>query len=513
MTHDMTTDDWEALWQTQREAPVADLLPGLSPIDDAPGAAETPQVLNIERLGATVIDDDGTVSSIRALIGGQVRRLCEWVYLTLDGEFFNVRTGEQITKSAFDTAMAVHTPAIEFAHDDDRKARKYPASKTLLEFLRGPSVYSVMYRPDIDARFFKHEGKEWVNSYLPHSVPDADHSWQGHEAVAVVRDHIRNILPDGADTIIQWMAHNVQMPGRKIRWAVVIVGVEGDGKTSLGEVLKAAMGPHVADVSSDELKSDFSEWAQGKAVRVMEEIKIDGERRATVMDKLKPKITNAEVRIVPKGKSGRSVVNVTNYIALTNHIDALPVTDGDRRWAVWKTRYPDRAAMLAEMSRQDRQAFWDRFYDLINRHREVIRGWLMSIDLRGFSINQPPETTAAKRMMMEASRTAADFAVQEAIEIGGFGVASDVLVTDCLVQRIRDMGDVPPRSSALNKMLTDAKWTKHEGQLWWRDKARRIYYRAEAFAGLPDARLKEALRTRLDDTTVQGEPHPYAGDF
>ena len=113
-----------------------------------------------------------------------------------------------------------------------------------------------------------------------------------------------------------------QKPGKKIGWAPVIVDVEGDGKTSLGEALKAAMGPHVADVSSDELKSDFSERAQGKAVRVMEEIKIDGERRATVMDKLKPKIANAEVRIVPKGKSGGSVVNVTNYIALTNHMDA-----------------------------------------------------------------------------------------------------------------------------------------------------------------------------------------------
>lgn len=47
-------------------------------------------------------------------------------------------------------------------------------------------------------------------------------------------------------------------------------------------------------------------------------------------------------------------------------------------------------------------------------------------------------------------------------------MASDVLVTDCLVQRIRDMGDTPPKTSALNKMLTDAKWTKFEGQVWWR---------------------------------------------
>lgn len=471
---------------------------------------------SIERLGVPVFDDDGRVNHIKSLTGGQTARLLEWVYLTLDGDFFNVRTGEQISRASFDVSMSVYTPGVQF--DGEEKPKRFPPSKTLLDFLRGRSVYSTMYRPDADAMIFEHDERLWVNSYLPGSVPEADPHWRDHDAWRIVRDHIHNIFPEGAEIIIKWLAHNVQFPGVKILWAPVLVGIEGDGKTTIArKALQAAMGRHVEDASTEELFSDFSEWAAGACVRVLEEIRIDGERRTAVMDKLKPKITNASVRIVPKGKRGREVVNVTNYIACTNHLDALAITPGDRRYGVWKTRFSDRQEMLAERPEAEWRCYWRRLHGAIDGHLGVIRGWLLEVDLSDFDRNAAPPVTDAKLRMLEAARTSSDFAVREAIDIGGFGVAPDVLATDCLCKRIKEIGDVPPRSSALSKILIDAGWTRHDGQIKWKGEPRRLYFRADRFAGLHGTDLARALRARLDESDRDRDrdhlEDPYGGTW
>ncbi len=471
------------------------------------------QLPTIERLGARVIDDDGRVSHIKGFVGGHVRYLLEWVYLKLDGDFFNVRTGEQISKASFDTAMAVHTPTIEFLHED--KARKYPASKTLLEFLGGLSVYATMYRPDIPAHIFEYNDKTWLNSYRRGSVPDADPNWRDHDAWRIVRDHIYDIFPDGAEIIIKWLAYNVQYPGVKILWAPVLVGVEGDGKTTIAKkVLRAAMGPHVEDAAMEELFSEFSAWAEGVCVRVLEEIRIDGERRTAVMDKLKPKITNPTVRIVPKGKNGREVVNVTNYIACTNHMDALAITLGDRRYGVWKTRFDDRQTMLAERSEDEWATYWARLHRAIDEHPGVIRGWLLSVDLADFDRTSAPPINASKLQMVKAAKSSVAADIQEAIDLGGRGVGPIVLATDCLNELIKTLGGRAVNSRTLFAILTEAGWVRHDLTVWWEGKNRRVYYRAETCPGLTGAVLSRELRWRLDETgreNAHGD-HSYGDD-
>ena len=453
----------------------------------------------VEKLGIPVIDDDGTVKHIKHFVGGQSSRLIEWVFLTLDGDFLNCRTGEQISKSSFDMAMAVHTPTIEFEHDD--KLKKYPASKTLLEFMRGVSAYSTMYRPDIDSLTFEHDNKMWVNSYLPGSVPRADPDWQNNEAWRIVQDHIHDAFPDGAEIIIKWLAHNVQFPGVKILWSPVLVGVEGDGKTTIAKkVLQAAMGKsNVEDASTDELFSDFSAWASGVCVRVLEEIRIDGERRTAIMDKLKPKITNPSVRVVPKGKNGREVVNVTNYIACTNHMDALAISVGDRRYGIWKTRHDDRQAMLAERSDDEHQSYWARLHMAIDDHPGAIRGWLMNIDLSDFDRTAAPPTNAAKLQMVKAAKSPLATDVAEAIELGGEGIAADVVATHFLNARVKELGGRTINSKALSGIMDEAGWTRHSKTVWWKGQNRRLYYRADAFPDLTGLDLSRALRFRLDE--------------
>lgn len=501
---DMTEADWEAVWAADTSMFVTDAG------EDRPDAgASAGRGLNRRKASQSAVDDP-----FEAMAGA----MREWVFLSVDGEFCHVRTGERMSRAAFDLAMAPKTPLIEvMTADGGTKMKKLAPSKTLIEHLGGIVVSNSMYRPDVDAQVFEREGVRFLNSYLPSSVPEADPHWHEHEAWQIVRDHLHNIIPDGADQIIPWMAHNVQNPGSKILWAPIIVGVPGDGKTTLQKVMQAAMGySNVQPVSNEALFSDFTSWAEGSCVRVLEEIRVHGNSRATAMDKLKPLITNEDVEIVRKGRDGKQIANVTNYMALSNHMDALAIDEHDRRWGVWRTRFDSRAQAEAELTR----VYWERLYTAIQRHRSVIRGWLCSIDLSGFDRLAAPKMTWAKRLMIEASRTGPEGDVREALELGGMGVGPEVVATDCLNERIKETGGRQINTSALSNILRECGWAKLDKPLKWAGKNRRVYYRPDAFLpGLTGNALMHELRTRLsmteahDDSDGASTWGRYDGEF
>lgn len=447
-------------------------------------------------LGKSFLDDDGLPAHV-FIFGGDPDALREWVFVTGSNEFFHSRTGEQVSRAAFDLSLAKVTPSVQITKDGgSTENKKFPASRTLVEFLGGAVVSGSMYRPDIREPLFSYDQKNWINSYLRASVPLADPAWIQHEAWHVVRDHIHNVLPDGADILIQWMAHNVQHPGLKILWAPVLVGVEGDGKTTIGmDVMAAAMGAgHVRPVSPEAMFSEFTGWASGACVRVLEEIRIQGERRTAAMDKLKPLITNSVIEVVRKGADGNSVPNVTNYIALTNHIDALAISAGDRRWGVWRTRFRDRDHLLREI----KQSYWDRLRWAIEQHPGVIRGWLLNVDISGFDRTKAPPTSAAKLAMIEASGSPSTIELREILALGGPGITAEAVATDCINDRLRESGGRQLNTSTLSSILTEAGWRKHDLTVKWNKRNRRIYYRPDQFQSpAGSVELSQELRLHL----------------
>jgi hypothetical protein len=63
-------------------------------------------------------------------------------------------------------------------------------------------------------------------------------------------------------------------------------------------------------------------------------VKFHGHNRYDVVNKLKPYIANNRVEKHGKGKDPSNILNVTNYLMLTNHEDAIPIEEGDRRYFV-----------------------------------------------------------------------------------------------------------------------------------------------------------------------------------
>lgn len=438
--------------------------------------------------------------------GGEIETLRKWVFLTKDDKFCHAETGDLMGRGAFDLAHGPITPLVQTENaKGEQKVNKFPATKTLVEYLDGFICSSTLYRPDVDALQVWSSGICYLNSYLPASVPVASDDWEAGSAWRVVRDHIHNILPDGAEKIIEWIAHNVQHPGRKILWAPIIIGVPGDGKTTIGKVLQASMGAvNVRPVQRDSLNSDFTDWAEGAAVRIFEEIHVDGRDAGQMMDKIKPYITNDVISYVGKGRPAREIANVTNYAGFSNHQNALPVDDNDRRWAAWETRFKSRAAMKAELGAD----YWETLHSAIDAGAAELRGWLLNVDLSRFSRFDPPEMTDAKRQMIELTRAPIFGDVEEAIELGGFGIGQTVFATDCLSNRLKEVSGRSVSTTVLSKVLDSLGWAKLERTMSWRGKTRRIYHLRSGFAGSDEMSLQDDVRLaldRTDDGSGQGE--------
>lgn len=468
------------------------------------GFMEPKEVAEIRREARMDVPKEGrTVGGSFKIWGGDEDAMREWAFLYSDGVFENVHTGARMGKTAFDLTMVPDTPIVECENSKGETVNKrLPPSKCWAEYLDPLIVSGSMYRPDVPAISFSKDGVKYLNAYKPGFIPAADPDWKQHDAWQIVNDHFHNVIPDGADLVLDWWAHNVQHPGKKILWSPVIVGVQGDGKTTLAKVGQIVMGvANVKVVSPEAVNSEFTDWGEGAAVRVLEEIKVDGQSRAHVMEKLKPFITNEVVDVVPKGGKGRNIVNVTNYFALSNHINALMIDENDRRWGVWKTRFTSSQHMRSEMN----GAYWKRLHDAINQHADVLRGWLMARDLSKFDRFDPPPLNEAKMMMVEASRTPIMGDIIEALSLGGLGVADEVLATDCLNDLVKGVGGRTVNTTTMANALQGLGWAKFDRTLKWRGKSRRVYFRAAEFEGVDPGVLADKFRRILDDTDTSNE--------
>lgn len=278
-------------------------------------------------------------------------------YVTTVQDFYRHRTGERYKAESFDRAYGRWLLPKE---EDLRNAGIPVSPKTLAQPIVSPSdyalnhlkistVYDYAYDPSQPTEvFFVSGGRKYVNTYSP-TYPDLDaehartagETFQGHLRTLVAEDEYRR-------TIVDYFAHLVQFPGRKIRYAILIQSVEGAGKTFLAEAAKAVLGgEHVKIISGDSIKSGYNEWSFGHQVVVLEEVRVAGTNKYEVMNALKPLITNDFVSVNQKFRDTREVRNISNYLLFSNHHDALALQPGDRRYFVVKSPMQNKAQVLA----------------------------------------------------------------------------------------------------------------------------------------------------------------------
>ena len=396
--------------------------------------------------------------------------LNNWVYVADDDKFFRMDSDEWMSMQGFNARFNREVPL-----NEDGTITK-SAAWLALENFTIPTVTRALYLPWAD-KLFEMDGVQCVNSYRPSSVPAASEvlSAEGQRAVNVVLQHLRLLCGGRAEvvqTFMDWLAHNVQHPGVKIRWAPLVKGVEGDGKTVIGSLMAAVMGRgNVRNVSPKVLGTDFTGWAEGACLAVLEEIKLTGHNRYDILNALKPFVTNDSVEVHRKGKDTYDIVNTTNYVAFTNYADALPLTDTDRRWWIVFSPFASSTALAAMIRSQlgvvgsDRDvlgAYFDALHGAIHTCRADLRRWLLDWPISsGFKPNGSAPMTEEKVVMIGMSVSDEEMAVRELLEKGGPGYTGDAFVSSYLRNAVLNSGvDIDLATSSWNLLLKRLGFTK-----------------------------------------------------
>ena len=198
-------------------------------------------------------------------------------------------------------------------------------------------------------------------------------------------------------TLRKWLAWVVRNPGRKIGYAVFLLGAEGTGKSALCQrVLAEIFGRYYRDTVKDDLAKRFNAQYLTEKLLVF-----NNETSRLAISDINDIITDSTISVERKGVDTHSSVrNCTNFIFAANDETALKLRTAEcrRLFVVRSTTNMKTTAMGS--------AVMDAFGDSATCHQrryfaQAVVNYLASIDLTDFDTHAPPQT-AAKLDMFHA---------------------------------------------------------------------------------------------------------------
>jgi len=379
----------------------------------------------------------------------------DWVYVEVPCVFHHTGLGYSIKREAFNT---------KFANEQAVLLDGRQASVLVSESPDFVSVVDNMYWPGAQT-LFDYEGRAMLNSYResgvgPCKALDAD----GQAVVDMFLAHTALLLPDAAerDILLDWLAYIVQNPGKHVNWSVCLQGAQGCGKSYYSTVMQSCLGTNARQVSVSDIMGRFTGWAAGARLAIIEEIRISGDSKYAVIDRLKSFIANNTVSIEAKGRDAVTVPNFTSYLMLTNHKDAIPVDSGDRRYAVLFAALQDKAQMAEAFGEgAEDAAYFTRLFAESSRRADALAYYLCTRVLSaGFDAQGKAPMTNAKVQMQDLAVTDDHQCVEDAIIEHGCDIINDHLVdVTYLAKLVMLEGGDFPQTNALRKSMVELGYT------------------------------------------------------
>lgn len=357
---------------------------------------------------------------------------CEnWCFLTEIKRFFNTNTKELYDPQTFDITFVNKVPSSSMM-----SAHTYAMTQGQI-----PTYTNALYMPSEDETFNIND-RLYANTYRPASVPPIPKQLTEiqHQHVDIVRAHFAHLFPDDRERqlFISWHAYIVQTRQRP-NWAVVMQGVEGDGKSVIGDMMAAVLGGENCRVlQAKTLESPFNAWAIGQLYTLIEEIRIVGHNRYDILDAVKPLITNATISIHPKNLNPYDAPNTTAYAAATNYTNALPLTDNDRRYFILMSQWQD-ADKLNEFVKNNPD-YYKNLYSAIHSSPGAIRKWLLRYKLHPeFDPKGRAPHSEGREYMALMNRSELSIDIIDTIkEAGRPDVNPDLIIVSSLMEMLSD---------------------------------------------------------------------------
>ena len=385
--------------------------------------------------------------------------LNDWVYVEKLCEFANTRLNYSIKREAFNA---------KYNRMEDVKNADMLASDFALINCELLTVVDKMYWPSA-AITFEYDNKLMLNSYVDSGYKAVEITDNNKHAIDLFLTHISNVLVDEREQkiLLDWLAYIVQNAGKRINWAILLQGAQGTGKSYFAKVLEWVLGSNAKSLDPSALGERFTGWAHGAVVNIVEEIRIKGDDKWRIMDRLKPFITNSMIQIEEKGRDHRTVPNFTNYLLLTNYKDALPITNDDRRFCVMYGRIQNETELFDYFGGRDATGdYFERLFFESEKHAGAIKTFLLKYKISDdFKASGRAPDTESRRLMIQASVSPEQCSVEDLINKHECGVVNGrVLDVTWLNELCAIDGDVLPPTRMLGHILSDIGYSQIDGR-------------------------------------------------
>jgi len=301
-----------------------------------------------------------------------------------------------------------------------------------------PTAKSTCFRTDLKfGEIIKVRKRELANVYVE---IDTERK-KGDPALFL--DLLSKMLPSARDRqiLLSYMSACIQYKGQKLRYAPVLQGTEGNGKSMILDCLEFAIGeeythkPIVQDI-----KSKFNSWVSNKILICVEEIYAPG-RQNEIIEALKVLITNEKIGVQPKGIDQYMIANCANFIFTTQHRDAIKKTKDQRRFCIFFTAQQCKKDMI-DCGMDD--AYFNRLklwfeadgYAIVNEYLctyEIVKEFDPTLLARA------PDTSMINEVIRD-SRSNEDNEIEEGIKEGRIGFRDRWVSTMALDKFLKEKG-------------------------------------------------------------------------
>lgn len=152
-----------------------------------------------------------------------------------------------------------------------------------------------------------------------------------------------------------------------------------------------------------------------------------------VAEKLKPVVANPTVSVRRMHQTGFVIPNFANVCASTNHMQALPIEKGDRRYMLVQ------CVEAPEEIRRPRMRAFHKWLEEVGYGG--IAHWLSERDVSGFVPTMEAPHTKLKELIIEASKTDFEHAVDLCDVFDDQDIISSAMVSEYLIQNDCKMSD------------------------------------------------------------------------
>lgn len=310
------------------------------------------------------------------------------------------------TAAADEYAASRHT----FVDPDTRQEKSTPAFKAWISHPKRLTVDGVTWRPGYPDLCRPAEGHGLAfNTWRGLQPMEAPNDWRTRVQPWV--DHVGWLCmrPEIAADFMRWLAHIVQRPAQLPHTCYLhVTPTTGIGRNWMGGVLCRVLRGYVAagvDLGKI-LDGKFNGRLSEKLLAIVDEVREGGNRNEQVVraEKLKSTITEEHRHIDHKFGVQCVEQNCARWLMFSQHLDALPFENNDRRVVV-----------VNNPTERQSGEYYERLYALWHDELFIasVREYLATLDLSGYSPSAPAPMTDAKRLALEVMASEVDYAVQE----------------------------------------------------------------------------------------------------